>query len=482
MARAKRPRRKSGPATLAKAPTGVAGLDTITFGGLPRGRASLVCGTAGSGKTLFAMQFLLRGALDLGEPGVFIAFEENAEELRTNVASLGFDLDDLMARRLIDVDFVHVERSQIEETGEFSLEALFIRIAHAIQGIGAKRVVVDTIEALFVGLTDQQALRAELRRLFRWLKTQGVTSIVTAERGEGSLTRYGLEEYVADCVILLDLRLIDDIATRRARVVKYRGSPHGTDEFPFLIDSGGITLMPITPAPLSHAAPSERVSVGVPQLDEMLGKGAYRGSCILVSGTPGTGKTSFAASFVDAACRRGEKSVYFAFEESPAQICRNMKSIGLDLERWVKKGLLQFVAARPRYDGLEMHLLKIHRAIEQMIPQVVVMDPVSNFTTAGTGSAVVALLMRIIDLFKEKQITALFTALTDSASPKDELELGVSSMMDIWILLHYAEQAGRRHREIDLLKSRGMSHSNALRRFEMTPRGIQLLREGEKRA
>src|SRR3954465_1439868 len=398
---------------LPKAPTGIQGLDEITAGGLPRGRPTLVCGSAGCGKTLFSMEFLVRGATQYGEPGVFMAFEETAPELTQNVRSLGFDLDELAKEKKLVIDFVRLERSEIDETGDYDLEGLFIRLGAALDAIGAKRVVLDTIENLFAGLQNEGILRAELRRLFRWLKDRGVTAVITGERGEGQLTRHGLEEYVSDCVILLDHRVADQVSTRRLRVVKYRGSAHGTNEYPFLIDEAGISVMPLTSAGLDYAASGERISTGIPELDEMMGGlGYFRGSTILVSGMAGSGKSTPAAHFANAACGRGERCLYFAFEESPAQIVRNMRSIGLDLRGWVDRGFLRFAANRPSLQGLEMHLARMLRDVEVIEPRAVVVAPISSLMTAGLGSDVHAMLLRLIDHLKGRAVTALFTNLT----------------------------------------------------------------------
>jgi circadian clock protein KaiC len=461
---------------LLKTPSGIAGFDEITDGGLPKGRPSLVCGSAGAGKTMLAMEFLVRGATEFNEPGVFVAFEETEEELVKNVASLGFDLKGLTARRKLVVDFVRVERSEIEETGEYDLEGLFIRLNQAIESVGAKRVVLDTIESLFAALPNEGILRAELRRLFRWLKDKGITAIITAERGEGSLTRHGLEEYVADCVILLDHRVTEQISTRRLRVVKYRGSAHGTNEYPFLINKQGISVLPVTSLGLQHTAPSQRVSSGIPQLDQMLGgKGYYRGSSVLLSGTAGTGKSSVAAAFVEAAVRRGERALYFAFEESPSQILRNMRSIGMDLEPWVKRGLLQFQASRPTLHGLEMHLLTVHECVRKFKPRVVVMDPVTNLINVGTALEAKSMLTRLIDYLKSHQITALFASLTSGGDTEERTDLGVSSLMDTWLLLRNLESAGERNRALYILKARGIAHSNQVREFVLSDKGVSLL-------
>jgi circadian clock protein KaiC len=461
---------------LAKTPTGIQGLDEITFGGLPKDRTTLICGSAGCGKTLLSMEFLVHGATQFNEPGVFIAFEESEEDLRKNVASLGYDLKDLSDRKKLVVDHVHIERSEIEETGEYDLEGLFVRLGYAIDSIGAKRVVLDTIESIFAGLPNPSILRAELRRLFRWLKDKGVTAIVTGERGDGTLTRQGLEEYVSDCVILLDHRTREQISTRRLQIIKYRGSTHGTNEYPFLIDEHGISVLPITSIALEHKASSERISSGVKRLDTMLGgKGYYRGTGILVSGTAGTGKSSLAAHFVDAACRRGEPCVYFATEESPDLIVRNMRSIGIDLGPWVKKRLLRFDATRPTFHGLEMHLLRMHKLVRETNARVVVVDPITSYISLGDTLEVKSMLNRLIDFFKAHQITAFFTSLTEGGSALEQSEVGVSSLMDTWILLRHIESNGERNRGIWVLKSRGMPHSNQIREFVFTEHGIELV-------
>jgi circadian clock protein KaiC len=459
---------------LEKISSGISGLDEITGGGLPKGRPTLVCGNAGCGKTLLAMEFLVRGAVEHNEPGVFMSFEENEEELTRNVASLGFDLTALAAEKKIVLDHVRIERNEIQETGEYDLEGLFIRLNYAIDSIKAKRVVLDTMEGLFAALPNHSILRSELRRLFRWLKDKKVSSIITAERGDGLLTRHGLEEYVADCVILLDHRVNEQLSTRRLRVVKYRGSVHGTNEYPFLISKDGFSVLPVTSMGLDHPASNERISSGVERLDTMLGgKGYYRGSSILVSGTAGTGKSSIAAAFVDAAARRGERSLYFAFEESQNQILRNMKSIGLNLEPWVKKGLLQFHASRPSLYGLEMHLLTIYDAVKKFKPRVVVMDPVTNLVTVGTEIEVRSMLTRLIDFFKTEQVTALFPSLTTGDSSQSEI--AISSLMDVWILLRNIETGGERNRGLYILKSRGMEHSNQIREVLLSSHGIGLV-------
>ena len=449
-------------------------MDEITGGGLPKGRPTLIAGAAGCGKTLFAMEFLVNGAVQYDEPGVFVAFEENAEELAQNVASLGFDLNKLRKQKKLIIDYVRVERSEIEETGDYDLEGLFIRLGHAIDSIGARRVVLDTIEVLFSALSNQGILRAELQRLFRWLKDKGVSAVITAERGNGTMTRFGLEEYVADCVILLDHRVTEQMSTRRLRIVKYRGTLHGTNEYPFLITKDGISVLPITSVGLDHYAPAERVSTGVKELDEMLGgRGYYKGSSILLSGTAGSGKSSLAAAFVDAACRRRERCLYFAFEESTQQILRNMRSIGTDLAPHVKKGLLQFHIARPTLYGLEMHLVTMYDLIREHKPQVVVLDPITDFFAIGSTAEVKAAITRIIDFLKTNQITALFSSYTEEDTPNESV-VGVSSLIDTWISLRNMENNGERHRGLFVLKSRGMAHSNQIRSFQLTDHGIQI--------
>jgi circadian clock protein KaiC len=465
------------PATqLPKCPTGIQGLDEITGGGLPRGRPTLVCGGAGCGKTLLATEFLVRGAVQFGEAGVFMAFEETEAELKANVASLGFDLAGLVQRKKIAIDYVHIERSEVQESGEYDLEGLFVRLNHAIDSIGAKRVVLDTLEALFASLPNEAILRAELRRLFRWLKDKGVTAVITAERGREQLTRHGLEEYVSDCVILLDHRINDQIATRNLRVVKYRGTLHGTNEFPFLIGDEGISVLPITSLGLNHKISAERIATGIPRLDAMLGgRGFFRGSSILLTGTPGTGKTIVAANFAQAACRRGERTLFFSFEESPNQIIRNMQSIGLRLNPLVKRGLLRFHAARPSLYGLEMHLATMFKEIVAFQPQVVIIDPITSLMDAGTDSECRGMVTRLVDYLKAGQVTTLFTSLTQGGHALQQSEAAMSSLMDSWLLLQDLEGNGERNRVLYVLKARGMAHSNQVREFLISNRGIDLV-------
>lgn len=461
---------------LPKTPTGISGLDEITGGGLPTGRPTLIAGEAGCGKTLMSLEFIVKGALNYNEPGVFMAFEEKTDELAMNVGSLGFDLEQLQKDKKIRLDHVHIEKSEIEETGEYDLDGLFIRLGYAIDSIGAKRVALDTIENLFSGLNNQAILRAELRRLFHWLKEKGVTAIITAERGEGLLTRQGLEEYVSDCVIVLDHRVINQISTRRLRIVKYRGSVHGTNEYPFLIDGDGISVLPVTSLKLEKAISTGRISSGIPALDHMLGgKGFFKGSSILVSGTAGTGKTSIAAYFANQACNDGKRCIYFAFEESPRQIIRNMKSIGMDLEKHEKEGLLQFHASRPTLYGLEMHLVAIYKMIKNYKPEVVILDPITNLITVGSVSEVKAMLIRLIDFLQDEQITVLFTALTLNTIVSEQTDEGVSSLVDAWLLVRDIEFNGERNRGMYIMKSRGMKHSNQVREFVITDKGLDLV-------
>jgi circadian clock protein KaiC len=461
---------------LEKAPTGIPGFDEISEGGLPKGRTAIVCGGAGCGKTMFGIEFLVRGALEYNEPGVLMAFEETPEDIARNVASLGFDIQDLAEKKKLFLDYVSVEPREIQESGDYDLEGLFIRLQMAVEAVGAKRVMFDTVEAIFSGFSNDGILRAEFRRLFRWLKDRGLTTVITAERGEGTLTRHGLEEYVSDCVILLDHRIRDQISSRRLRIVKYRGTKHGADEYPFLIDERGMSILPLTSLQLQHTVSNERISTGVPDLDEMLeGKGYFRGSSVLLTGTAGSGKTSLAAAFVDAACRRGERCLYIDFEESRDQVARNMKSIGVDLEQWHKKGLLAHEAWRPTQFGIEMHLLRIHKLIEKMKPQAIVIDPITNLLSGSTEKDVYSMLMRLMDFLKVAGITAVFVSLTSGGTELEQTTVGISSLTDTWILLRDIELSGERNRCMYVLKSRGMAHSNQLREFVLTKNGIKLL-------
>jgi circadian clock protein KaiC len=468
-----KPRRAS---ALPKSPTGIEGLDAITLGGLPSGRPTLICGGAGCGKTLLAVEFLARGAIRFGEPGVFLAFEERPEDLARNVASLGHDLEALQRSRKLAVEYIRVDRANpAEVAGDYDLEGLFIRLQAAVDSVGAKRVAIDTLESLFGGFSDDALLRAEIVRLFDWLKERGLTTVITAEKGEGALTRRGLEEYVSDCVIMLDHRTQNQISTRRLRVLKYRGSVHGTNEYPFLIDETGISVLPISSAGLDHKVAEERISTGIARLDNMFeGKGFYRGSTILVSGTAGCGKTSIANFFTAAACRRGEKALYFAFEESPAQIIRNMRSLGLDLQPWLDKGTLRTHASRPTVHGLEMHLVNIHKQVEAFQPDVVVIDPMSSLVAMGDALEVNAMLVRLIDYLKSKGITAMFVSLLTAPANFETTELGVSSLIDTWIQVKDIEFNSERNRLLYVLKARGIAHSNQIREFLLTSHGIEL--------
>ncbi|NYB27865.1 MAG: circadian clock protein KaiC [Methanobacteriaceae archaeon] len=458
---------------LKKSPSGINGLDEITEGGLPKGRPTLICGSAGSGKTMFAVHFLVHGA-EIGEPGIFVSFEETQKELEKNFASLGIDLKALEEEKKFLVDYIYLERSEIEETGEFDLEGLFVRLKYAVDQIGAKRIVLDTVEALFSELPNEFILRAELRRLFNWLKSEGLTAIITGEKGKNTLTRYGLEEYVADCVILLDSNVVDKVATRNLRIIKYRGSSHGSNEYPFLISKEGISILPVTSLGLDHETSEEHVSTGIKRLDTMLfGNGFFKGSSILVSGAAGTGKSSTAASFAQASCERGNKCLYLAFEESPKQIIRNMMSIGINLDPWVNEGLLKFHATRPTLYGLETHLVNIYELVNEYQPDMVIFDPISNLISVGTKEEVKSMLTRLLDFLKSRMITSMSTALT--AMDQKDIDIGVSSLMDSWIELKAIVTDGERNRTIDIIKSRGMYHSNQLREFNLTDDGIKLV-------
>jgi circadian clock protein KaiC len=469
-------RRTAGLLPLEKTPTGIPGFDEISEGGLPKGRTTIICGGAGCGKTMLGIEFLVRGAQEYNEPGVLMAFEETPEDIARNVASLGFDIEDLANKKKLFLDYISVEPHEIQESGDYDLEGLFIRLQSAVDAVGAKRVMFDTLEALFSGFSNPGILRAEFRRLFRWLKDRGLTTVITAERGEGTLTRHGLEEYVSDCVVLLDHRIKDQISARRLRIVKYRGTKHGADEYPFLIDERGMSILPLTSLQLQHTVSSERISSGVPDLDEMLeGKGYFRGSSILVTGTAGSGKTTLAASFVDAACRRGERCLYIDFEESRDQVARNMNSVGIDLDPWSKKGLLTHEAWRPTQFGMEMHLLRIHKLIEKVQPHCVVIDPITNLMNGSTDKEVYSMLMRLLDFLKVAGITAIFISLTSGSTELEQTTVGISSLTDTWILLRDLELNGERNRCLYVLKSRGMAHSNQLREFVITGQGLRLL-------
>jgi circadian clock protein KaiC len=467
---------KTSTNVLEKTPSGIAGFDEITEGGLPAHRPTLICGDAGAGKTLFSIEFIVRGAMEFNEPGVIIAFEEKAEDLEMNVASLGFNLKKLQKDGLLWIDHVHVDRSEIEETGLYDLDGLFIRLNHAIDSIGAKRVMLDTIENLFGSFENEGILRAELRRLFSWLKNKGVTAIITAEKGDGMLTWHGLEEYVSDCVILLEHRVTNQISTRLLRVVKYRGSLHGTNEYPFLIDKDGISVLPVTSLLLEREVTSQRISCGIKTLDAMLGgKGFFKGSSILVSGTAGTGKTSIAAYFAEASCNRKDRCLYFAFEESPQQIIRNMKSINIDLKKHIDAGLLQIHASRPTFYGLESHLVTIHKMVKRFKPGTVILDPITNLVAVASLSEVKSMLMRLLDFLQNEEITVLFTALVYDKENSVQTDEGISSIVDAWLQVQDIENNGERNRGIYIMKSRGMSHSKQVREFVITNNGLELV-------
>ncbi|HEY8733120.1 MAG TPA: circadian clock protein KaiC [Puia sp.] len=459
-----------------KSKTGIDGLDEITVGGIPRNRPTLICGSAGCGKTLMGVQFLVKGITEFNEPGVFMSFEETAKDLTENVRSLGFDLDELINQKKLRIDNIQVEKSEIQETGEYDLEALFIRLNYAIDSIGAKRVVLDTIESLFGGMDNEAILRSELRRLFQWLKTKGITAIITGERGESSLTRQGLEEYISDCVILLDFRVIDQIATRRLRIVKYRGSMHGTNEYPFLIDDTGISVLPITSLKLEHKTSTEILSYGHAGIDKLFKlRGFFRGTSTLITGSAGTSKTTLASYFALSSCQRKESVLFFSFEESPDQLARNMLSVGMNLKPFIKSKLLFIHASRPSLQGLEMHLLILHKLIKQLNPKTVIIDPISSLITVGNTSEVRAMLVRLMDLLKVNQINALFTSLTHPQT-KDFYDLtvdAVSSLADTWINVSNEDKSGVRARNFSIIKSRGMGHSDLVWKFIVSDSGIK---------
>src|ERR687890_31579 len=467
-----RPAVRSG---LEKAPTGIRGFDEISGGGLPRRRASLVTGGPGAGETLFGLEFLVRGARDFDEPGVLLAFEESAEELADDVASLGFDLAGLEAGGHLVVDACRVDATEFVTTGEFDLDGLFIRLSAAVQAVGARRVVLDTIEVLFGALDNEAVVRAEFSRLLRWLKDQGLTTLITGERGrEGQLTRYGIEEYVSDCVIVLDHRMHDEIATRRLRIVKYRGSRHGTNEYPFLVTDRGLMIWPITSTQLTYPVSTDRVSLGVPRLDQMLTGGVHRGSTVLITGSAGTGKTTLAASAVDAACARGEPALFVSFEESPDQLVRNMRSVGIDLGRWVSAGLLRLWGQRATAFGLESYLAGIERLLDETTPGIAVLDAVGSLTHIGAQSEVTAAVAREVDMMKSRGITGILTSLTHE-DREETSSVDASSLIDTWLLLRNVESDGERNRLLFVIKSRGTAHFNQVREFILTDHGPELL-------
>jgi len=463
---------------LLKSPTGIEGFDEITEGGLPKNRTTLVSGNAGSGKTLFGIDFLIKGATAFNEPGVLMSFEETEDELFTDVSSLNMNLQGLVSQKKIVLQHVILERKDIQET-DFNLEGIFVRLEEAIDSIGARRVVLDSIESIFAGITDLGILRVEIKRLFRWLKEKQVTAIVTGEPGQSStFTRHGLEEYVSDCIILLDNRVRDQIATRRIRIIKYRGSKHGTSEYPFVIDDDGLSVIPITSAGLEQAGTSTRVSTGIPSLDKLFrGKGYTKNSTILASGTAGSGKTSFAGAFAIESCKRGERCLFFSYEESAGQLTQNMSSINIDFAPWIKKGLLKIVALRPSFLGLEMHLLNVYKLLDSFKPTAVVIDPLSSLVGEGNEREVSSMITRMIDLFKSNNITAFFTSLvsgTFQSNPSGEI--GVSSLIDTWITVRMAEdkEGLKRTREVFIVKSRGTNYNGDVHKFILSDNGIIL--------
>jgi len=463
---------------LKKCKTGIQGLDEITEGGLPQGRTTLVCGSAGCGKTLLSLEFLVQGAVQYGEPGIFISFEESVDELVQNVASLGWDLNRLMAERKLAIDCFYLDPAELAEAGDYDLEGMFLRLGLMIDRIGAKRIVLDTIEVLFSGFANTNIVRAELRRLFRWLKDRGMTAIVTGERGEGTLTRQGIEEYVSDCVIRLDQRVQNELSTRRLQVLKYRGAYHGSNEYPFLIDRDGLSVAPITSLDLQHQVLSDRVSSGIPSLDLMLGgnKGGYFvGSSVLVTGMAGTGKSTIAAHFARSICETKQSCLYIAFEESPQQIIRNMRSIGVDLAPYLQQGLLDIQSLRPTSLSMEQHLLQIHRSVEYFKPNALIIDPIGNFMAVGNLLQVKSFFIRLIDHLKSKQVTTFMTNLIVNGMPLEHTEIGISSLMDTWLEVRSVEVNGERNRLLHLIKSRGMNHSNQVREFRLSAQGVELL-------
>ena len=462
-------------APIEKAPTGIAGLDEITRGGLPARRSTLVCGGPGCGKTVLAMEFLVRGAEQFGEPGLFVSFEEKPQSLVENFRSFGFDLNDLVGKKLLKIAHIDLSHAEVIETGEFTLEGLLIRLEHGIREIGAKRVVLDTMETIFSALSNTESLRGEIARLFRWLRDKGVTAVITGEKGKEELTRHGFEEYLSDCVLLLDHRIYDQISKRRLRIVKYRGSPHGKDEYPFLIGETGLSVLPLTSLLLDHKVSDERVGTGVQGLDEMLaGKGYFRGTTVLVSGKAGTGKSSLAAAFAAAVSARNERCLYFAFEESAPQLARNMRSLGIDLNQWAKQGLLTLQATRPTFLGLEEHLMGKIQLIDTLKPSCVVIDPITNFLSAGDQPEIKAMFLRLIDYAKSREITLLVTALTAGPDRADETDEKISSLVDTWIAVDLEVVGHARRRQIYIVKSRGMEHSRDTRELVMSHKGLSL--------
>ena len=479
MSKAHKETQNTSPRGLQKCPTGIKGFDEITEGGLPKNRTTLLCGGPGSGKTLLGIDFLVKGANGYDEPGVFLSFEETKDELYTDVASLNLNLRELVSKKKIQIEHVLLERKDVEEN-DFNLEGLLVRLEHAIDSIGAKRVVIDSIESPFAGITDTGILRLEIKRLFRWLKEKQVTAIVTGEPGPSFYTRHGLEEYISDCIILLDNRVKEQIAIRRIRVIKYRGSRHGTNEYPFVIDNHGLSVIPITSAGLDQPGTSKKVSTGIPSLDKLFwGKPGYtRGSTVLASGTAGTGKTSLTAAFAIDSCKRGERCLFYSYEESSGQLIQNMSSIGIHLEPWVKQGLLKIVAVRPSFFGLEMHLLDLYKLVSSFKPKTVIIDPLTSLIGEGDEREIRSMITRMIDLLKSKIITTFFTSLVSSSADNDTSgEIGVSSLIDTWIVVRELEEdAGRkRTRGLFIVKSRGTGHSSDVHKLILSDEGISLV-------
>ena len=469
----------SSQAPLQKCPTGIKGFDEITEGGLPKNRITLISGGPGSGKTLLGVDFLVNGVLQYKERGVFMSFEETEAELYQDVASLNLDLSGLVLKNDIRFEHVLLMRYDIHEKGEFNLEGLFIRLELAIDSIGAKRVVLDSIESLFAGITDSGILRLEIKRLFRWLKQKQVTAVITGEQGLDSFTRHGLEEFISDCIILLDNRVRQQVSTRRIRVVKYRGSNHGTNEYPFVIDKNGLSVIPITSAGLDHPGTDKKVSTGIASLDKLFSGGGYtKGSTVLISGTAGTGKTSIAAAFILESCKRGEKCLYLSYEESPGQLIQNLRSISFDLEKWVKRGLLKIVSTRPAFFGLEMHLLDLYTILDDFKPTSVVIDPLTSLIGQADESEIQSMLTRMIDVLKSRAITGVFTSLVSSTAQNDTSgEIGVSSLIDTWIVVRELEEneGKKRIRGMYIVKSRGTGHSSDVQKMIFNDSGIHLL-------
>ena len=460
---------------LPKSLTGIQGLDDITYGGIPQNRPTLLVGSIGTGKTIFAMEYIINGITMFNEPGVFMTFEEQTDELQINVTSMGYNLSKLIADNKIYLEHLHIDHREIQATGKYDIEGLFIRIEMAIEKVKAKRIVLDALDTLFIGL-DSQILRSEIKRLFFWLKEKKVTAIITSEVGDIFLTRLGFEEVVADCVIELNNRLNNQISTRRLRIVKYRGSYHSTNEYPFMIDHKGITIFPIISEAPQIIVSNERISSGIKQIDEMLdGRGFYVGSSILVSGSAGTGKSSIAASFIKDVCEKKGTALYCAFEEAPNQIKRNMASIGIFLEPYEKSGNLHFYYSRPTLQTLELHFIAIKKLIKQINPSVVILDPITNLMIENINSDIRTMLTRFVDYLKMEQITVLLTAtLTVSSLELIQSNEGISSMVDTCIMIQEKNIIDSRRRTLYIMKSRGICNSKKEVEFIITSEGISI--------